>query len=82
MYGEDWQDEVGSAEDINSLGKYVADLLTKGHYKWVTRRSDIEGLLAKLLPELDIANQELYDKHVCEIEAGTELARARCGDRC
>lgn len=82
MYGPDWADEVGSAEDVSRLGKYVADILTKGHYRWVSRKPEIESLLAKLLPELDVANKELYEKQVCEIEAGTELARARCGDRC
>merc|ERR1712032_1611933 len=35
MYGESWEDEVGSSQDEQELGRFVATLLTKGHYKWV-----------------------------------------------
>lgn len=70
-YGVDWQDEVGGPEDERAIGKLVSNLLTKGHYKWISRRSEIEGLLEQLLPELSVESKESYEAqfHALEMAA-------------
>mmetsp|Transcript_1458 Transcript_1458/g.3170 ORF Transcript_1458/g.3170 Transcript_1458/m.3170 type:complete len:514 (-) Transcript_1458:224-1765(-) len=60
-FGTKWHDEVGEAEDVLALGKYVAGLLSSRHYKWVTRRAEIEKLLDDLLPELKVETRESYE---------------------
>jgi len=67
-YGEKWQDEAGSSDDQAAMGKFVVQLLTKGHYKWVSRRSEVESLLVDLLPELSTENKESYEKQFHELE--------------
>eukprot|EP00927_Polykrikos_kofoidii_P046067 TRINITY_DN4024_c0_g2_i5.p1 TRINITY_DN4024_c0_g2~~TRINITY_DN4024_c0_g2_i5.p1 ORF type:complete len:391 (+),score=35.25 TRINITY_DN4024_c0_g2_i5:96-1175(+) len=64
VFGDQWQDEEGSQEDVLALGRYVTRLLTDRHYKWVTRRADVEKLLDKLLPELDTGSSEAYHNSV------------------
>merc|ERR1712061_153613 len=63
-YGEDWQDELGGLDDEKELGKFVGHLLSRGHYKWITRRSEIESLLERLLPELSVESKDIYDKQL------------------
>jgi hypothetical protein len=63
-FGDQWQDEEGSQEDVLALGRYVTRLLTDRHYKWVTRRADVEKLLDKLLPELDTGSSEAYHNSI------------------
>jgi len=59
-FAGEWTDEVGSREDIESLGRFVADLLEKRHYQWVSKRADIERLLEHILPELDTSDRCSY----------------------
>jgi len=63
-YGQDWQNEEGSSKDIEEIGNFVADLLTRRHYKWVSKRADIEQLLDKLLPELETWDKDSYEASV------------------
>eukprot|EP00929_Paragymnodinium_shiwhaense_P111984 TRINITY_DN80232_c0_g1_i1.p1 TRINITY_DN80232_c0_g1~~TRINITY_DN80232_c0_g1_i1.p1 ORF type:complete len:549 (-),score=84.37 TRINITY_DN80232_c0_g1_i1:282-1838(-) len=60
-FGDDWINEEGSKEDVQAIGKYVAELLTKRHYKWVSRRSDVEKLFDQLLPELETSSRDAYE---------------------
>eukprot|EP00617_Octactis_speculum_P010022 CAMPEP_0185783176 /NCGR_PEP_ID=MMETSP1174-20130828/114861_1 /TAXON_ID=35687 /ORGANISM="Dictyocha speculum, Strain CCMP1381" /LENGTH=490 /DNA_ID=CAMNT_0028474075 /DNA_START=26 /DNA_END=1498 /DNA_ORIENTATION=+ len=46
------KDEVGTAEDTDALGKYVAGLLRDRHYRWVTHKEYIYQILDEMLPEL------------------------------
>lgn len=59
-YGDEWQDESGNPEDVARIGNFMADLLTKRHYKWVSRREDIENLLENALPELCVGHRDCY----------------------
>lgn len=68
LYASDWQDEKGSEADVLAMGKYVTNLLSQRHYKWVTRRSDIEALLDHVLPELSTEDRESYDKSFRSVE--------------
>eukprot|EP00931_Biecheleriopsis_adriatica_P029382 TRINITY_DN17449_c0_g1_i1.p1 TRINITY_DN17449_c0_g1~~TRINITY_DN17449_c0_g1_i1.p1 ORF type:complete len:539 (+),score=96.96 TRINITY_DN17449_c0_g1_i1:62-1618(+) len=61
-FGELWENETGSEEDVKALGKYVAQLLSDRHYKWVSRRADIEKLLDEILPELKVESREAYEE--------------------
>merc|ERR1719446_1117548 len=61
-FGELWENETGSEEDVKALGKYVAQLLSDRHYKWVSRRADIEKLLDEILPELKVESRDAYEE--------------------
>jgi len=60
-FGDAWENEVGSEKDANAIGKYVAKLLEDRHYKWLTRREDIERLLDSALPALEIQDRDHYE---------------------
>jgi len=68
IYGDRWQDEVGSAEDEQAMGKFITNLLSKNHYKWISRRSEIELLLEQLLPALSVESKDVYDKQLHHLE--------------
>lgn len=61
-YGNEWEDEHGSEEDVKAIGLYVSKLLTARHYKWVSRRAEVEALLDHALPELSTSDKESYQK--------------------
>eukprot|EP00930_Biecheleria_cincta_P071688 TRINITY_DN59152_c0_g1_i1.p1 TRINITY_DN59152_c0_g1~~TRINITY_DN59152_c0_g1_i1.p1 ORF type:complete len:520 (+),score=98.89 TRINITY_DN59152_c0_g1_i1:47-1606(+) len=67
-FGEHWENEQGSEEDVKALGKYVAQLLTDRHYKWVTRRADIEKLLDDVLPELKVDSRCAYEESFKQLQ--------------
>lgn len=67
-YGQAWEDEEGSKDDIESLGRFVSDLLSKRHYKWVSRRAEIEKLLQMLLPEMETTDPEAYAKSLTTLQ--------------
>mmetsp|Transcript_6149 Transcript_6149/g.18403 ORF Transcript_6149/g.18403 Transcript_6149/m.18403 type:complete len:501 (-) Transcript_6149:139-1641(-) len=67
-FGDQWEDQVGSREDVDALGRFVADLLTKRHYQWVTKRSEIERMLDGLLPELQVSDREAYKLALQNVE--------------
>eukprot|EP00928_Gymnodinium_smaydae_P032098 TRINITY_DN23338_c0_g1_i1.p1 TRINITY_DN23338_c0_g1~~TRINITY_DN23338_c0_g1_i1.p1 ORF type:complete len:529 (-),score=57.33 TRINITY_DN23338_c0_g1_i1:149-1609(-) len=75
LYGNEWQDEKGTHEDVLAIGKYTSQLLEKGHYKWVSRRSEIETLLERLLPPLDTSNAEVYKEHISMLEMSVAMAQ-------
>lgn len=60
QYGEDWKDEVGSAADVEALGKHMAVLLARKHYKWVSNRDQVFRYLDQMIPELEIKDREVY----------------------
>mmetsp|Transcript_80755 Transcript_80755/g.224780 ORF Transcript_80755/g.224780 Transcript_80755/m.224780 type:complete len:512 (-) Transcript_80755:99-1634(-) len=75
-FGEFWQDEEGQPEDVLALGKFVAELLKSRHYRWVTRRAEIECLLGHLLPELKTDDRESYEdslKTLCTMRLQTAV---------
>merc|ERR1740129_1245356 len=59
-FGEDFKDETGSAKDVKELGEFVANLLTRRHYKWVSHRRSVEQLMEEVFPELDTSSRETY----------------------
>jgi len=76
MYGEEWKDEVGGPEDFKAIGKYVGELLSKNHYKWISHRSEIESLLEQLLPALSVENKDAYDKQIHDLEMAAHHLQA------
>lgn len=60
-FGDSWQDEKGSDEDILAMGRYVSQLLTERHYKWVSRRAEIELIFEQMLPQLETSDRESYE---------------------
>lgn len=76
-YGEAWQDEVGRKEDIDALGIYMSNLLTQRHYRWVSRRAEIQSLLEKLLPPLDTGSREEYMAEFDALEKASHAMQAR-----
>lgn len=46
------KDEEGTGEDYANLAEHVGGLLTRGHYRWVSRKEAVYAMLEKLLPEL------------------------------
>eukprot|EP00927_Polykrikos_kofoidii_P055440 TRINITY_DN49693_c0_g1_i1.p1 TRINITY_DN49693_c0_g1~~TRINITY_DN49693_c0_g1_i1.p1 ORF type:complete len:568 (-),score=96.14 TRINITY_DN49693_c0_g1_i1:395-2098(-) len=53
-----WQDEYGTPEEICDLGNFVADLLTKRHYRWVTYNSALKNVLSDFFPPLPIESDK------------------------
>lgn len=66
-FGEEWEDETGEEGDVKAIGQFVAELLTRRHYKWVSRRAQVEKLLETLLPELEIRDKSAYEASLAEI---------------
>jgi len=66
-YGEDWLDEEGQPGDVEVLGRYMADLLQKRHYKWVSRREEVELFLSRIIPEIHTSDREAYESHWSEV---------------
>jgi len=62
LESEGWQDEYGSPEEIRELGEYVAELLTKRHYRWVTYNTAVKNCLSDFFPELPVGSEENYKK--------------------
>lgn len=62
---EGWQDEYGTTEEIRDLGEYVAELLTRHHYRWVTYNGALKRVLHDFFPPLpidsDTQHREGYD---------------------
>jgi len=60
-----WQDEYGTPEEIEDLGVFVADLLTRRHYRWVTYNVALKKVLSDFFPPLPIESdrehREGYD---------------------
>ena len=52
------EDEVGTAHDYEQLGRYVGQLLTRRHYRWVSHRQSVYAMLDQLLPELSTDTPE------------------------
>lgn len=46
------RDECPTDDDVKELGEYMADLLTRRHYQWVSRKEATHHMLEALLPEL------------------------------
>lgn len=53
-----WQDEYGTPEEIRDLGEFVADLLTKRHYRWVTYNHALKKVLIDFFPPLPIESEQ------------------------
>lgn len=68
QYGAEWEDEAGSEEDVLAMGKYVTTLLKERHYRWVSRRAEIEALLDHVLPELTTKDRESYQQSFNEAD--------------
>jgi len=60
-----WVDEHGTREEIWDLGVFVADLLTKRHYRWVTYNLELQHFLSDSFPALpkvsEAAHRKAYD---------------------
>ena len=54
----EWKDEVGSPQDVKELGEFMADLLTKNHYDWVTNKQELFEVLRHWFPPLETQSQE------------------------
>lgn len=61
QFGDAWVDEVGTEEDILILGRYTAKLLQERHYKWVSRREQIEEFFSAVLPVLEVGDRPTYE---------------------
>lgn len=46
------RDEQGSAGDYEELGRYLGELLTKRHYRWISHKQAVFDMLDEMLPEL------------------------------
>lgn len=55
-----WIDEHGTPEEIWDLGVYVADLLTKRHYRWVTYNLPLKHFISDSFPELSKASEAAH----------------------
>jgi len=51
-------DETGSPEDYERVGRFVGDLLTRRHYRWVSRQEAVLQVVDRLLPELRLRGKE------------------------
>uniref|UniRef100_A0A7S4Q3E7 Uncharacterized protein n=1 Tax=Alexandrium monilatum TaxID=311494 RepID=A0A7S4Q3E7_9DINO len=51
-------DEVGTPEDYEKVGRYIGDLLTRRHYRWVSRQEAVLQVVDRLLPELRVRGKE------------------------
>merc|ERR1712048_1011261 len=45
-------DECGHPADYEELGRFIGDLLTERHYKWISHKKATFDLFDKLIPEL------------------------------
>eukprot|EP00746_Dinoflagellata_sp_MGD_P063724 gnl/MRDRNA2_/MRDRNA2_267159_c0_seq1.p1 gnl/MRDRNA2_/MRDRNA2_267159_c0~~gnl/MRDRNA2_/MRDRNA2_267159_c0_seq1.p1 ORF type:complete len:293 (-),score=39.21 gnl/MRDRNA2_/MRDRNA2_267159_c0_seq1:118-930(-) len=68
LEGEGWQDEYGTPQEIQELGEFVANLLTKRHYRWVTYNQQLKNCLDDFFPPLPVQSD---DEH----RAGYDLVR-------
>jgi len=55
-----WKDEMGTPDEIADLGRYMAQLLTERHYRWVTHNAELKKSLSNFYPPLSIQSQEQY----------------------
>eukprot|EP00931_Biecheleriopsis_adriatica_P068155 TRINITY_DN42175_c0_g1_i1.p1 TRINITY_DN42175_c0_g1~~TRINITY_DN42175_c0_g1_i1.p1 ORF type:complete len:538 (+),score=52.39 TRINITY_DN42175_c0_g1_i1:69-1616(+) len=56
------EQEVGSQEDYDRLGRHVGELLTRRNYRWVSKQKSTFKMLDRLLPELrEIGKEQLED---------------------
>jgi DHA1 family tetracycline resistance protein-like MFS transporter len=60
-YGDDWVDEEGTNQDYEALGRHVAGILKRKHYKWVSRREEVELFLDTAIPELHTSCKDTYE---------------------
>merc|ERR1712217_762693 len=67
-----WQDEYGTEEEIRDLGKFVAELLTTRHYRWVTHNQELKNVLAYSFPPVSI---ESLDSHRKDYDKRRKMAR-------
>mmetsp|Transcript_56564 Transcript_56564/g.132695 ORF Transcript_56564/g.132695 Transcript_56564/m.132695 type:complete len:508 (+) Transcript_56564:76-1599(+) len=67
-FGSDWKDEHGTHKEVEDLGNFVADLLSKRHYQWVSKKAEVEALLDKLLPELQTTDRDSYHHSIQDLE--------------
>jgi len=75
-FGEEWENEIGSPADVDAIGKYVAKILTERHYRWVSRRTEVERLLDVALPELKTHHRDAYEESFSHILNTRACAKA------
>lgn len=46
------EDEIGSEQDYADLGKFMGDLLTSRHYRWVSHKAQVYEMLEGLVPSV------------------------------
>eukprot|EP00450_Noctiluca_scintillans_P003708 CAMPEP_0194495426 /NCGR_PEP_ID=MMETSP0253-20130528/13021_1 /TAXON_ID=2966 /ORGANISM="Noctiluca scintillans" /LENGTH=512 /DNA_ID=CAMNT_0039336677 /DNA_START=67 /DNA_END=1605 /DNA_ORIENTATION=+ len=78
-YGDDWVDEEGANQDYEALGRKVAAMLQKKHYKWVSRREEVELFLDTIIPELKTSNKDTYESEWHSVLHGGSRANAMSG---
>jgi len=54
-------DEVGSTEDYERMGRFLGELLTQRHYRWVSKQDAVLQLVDGLLPELRASGTGQYE---------------------
>lgn len=68
----EWMDEYGTHEEIQQLGIFVADLLTKRHYRWVTYNHELKHFMQDSFPSV---SNESEEKHRRDYDRRRQLAR-------
>eukprot|EP00756_Hemistasia_phaeocysticola_P036171 Hpha_TRINITY_DN16626_c4_g3::TRINITY_DN16626_c4_g3_i1::g.178312::m.178312 len=56
---EDWVDEEGTEEDERALGRWLALLLRRRHYRWVSDRDEVLRMVARSIPTADSTDDHL-----------------------
>lgn len=83
LYGDLWEDEVGTAAEVEAMGRFVTELLTARHYKWVSRREEVMALLEKILVEIPVTDENAYEVRICQIEvAARQMSTTATGPCC
>lgn len=68
--------ETGADADVLQLGKFMAKLLQRKGYKWISKREEVERLLDLFVPQLPEEQTTSYDQLLKEvIESESRLGR-------
>merc|ERR1712107_776069 len=77
------EDEVGSAEDYQKVGRTIGDLLMRRHYRWVSKQDAVLEMIDRLLPELRMKGDEQFQdlQQLSQHVQAIEIEFSRIGDR-
>uniref|UniRef100_A0A6S8E8T2 Major facilitator superfamily (MFS) profile domain-containing protein n=1 Tax=Aureoumbra lagunensis TaxID=44058 RepID=A0A6S8E8T2_9STRA len=70
-------DECPDPQEVAELGAWMADLLTKRHYQFVTHKHQVRAMIQDLLPELSTDSSEAHVQDLERLVQHAEIMQAQ-----